>query len=129
MKYLFFFLFCCLTALSNGYADVSTFSENSFHLEKIFENSETCINQFENDRIYLNIDRIKITDRGNYLRLDNEEIIPLAIIYSDDKGSYITCNDFEIKDYWFYKCPGCGIMRSINSDYCNNPKCPYYRPW
>jgi hypothetical protein len=66
-------------------------------------------------RIYVDSDKVKITDKGLFLSIDNIAI-PISGVFSDKKGLFI-------KEIQLKKSPECqskGLHRCL----CHNPDCP-----
>lgn len=95
-------------------------------LAKIISNCEKIVIDFQNDHLYLDPNKIAITDHGILLHLENSEKVILSEIYFDQNGYYILCTSEdlnrlsqqtdELRIWW---CEVCRRFRSMDKwGYC-----------
>lgn len=89
--------------------------DNSFQLiTQLVEADFTCIDGFENEKVYLKKESIRVFDNGLFLNINQFMEIPISILHSDRKGCYLYLQEFFEGIYF---CPG-----------CNRPHAPPFCP-
>ncbi len=113
------FLFCAiLLVCSSILINVTANEHQNTLVEAIIAMDKDCILGCVEDRVYLNPEKIIPSDRGLFLDVQNENYVPLPMIFSDESGCYIR----PVFDTSIYnKCPGCGESYFIT---CKNSDCP-----
>lgn len=86
-------------------------------ISAIAANESTCVHHYENEKTYINPERIYPTAQGNYLNLNDNEFILLPYLNSDSHGCYLKNRHPEVLNY----CPDCGRKYFVS---CDNPDCP-----
>ncbi len=86
-------------------------------LDEIIAIDATCILGRIGEKVYLNPEKIIPSDQGLFLNLQNENYLPLQMIYSDENGCYITP---MLSMKTTNTCPNCGQEYTAR---CRNPDC------
>jgi len=123
------FLFLMVSMLTFCFAKEQNFSQNEVgFIEAIIQNKESCVQEINEDRIYLLEDKIYPSEDGLFLLLnEDQEFLRLMTLYSDYQGSFVKCNpsyQSTISEPWikvFNDCPYCGYEYVIR---CRRPECP-----
>ena len=77
--------------------------------EAIQANENEVVDHYDDDKIYLNPDKIHPTPQGVYLNLNDQEFIFVPTLSSDATGCYVNVNlawDPDPRSV----CPGCGTQ-------------------
>lgn len=92
-------------------------------LTSILANENECVLHYEDQKIYLNPDKIHPTSQGVYLNLNENEFIFVPILNSDNQGCYVECVNWNFDPR--NTCPGCG--KKFYTGGCRNQSCPEYQ--
>lgn len=93
---------------SIGFTREATEDWNEQLREAIEANENKVVDHYDEDKIYLNPDKIHPTPQGIYLNLNDQEFIFVPALSSDARGCYVQVSDAS----W----------RSISNDYGNSYK-------
>src|SRR5262249_49362935 len=96
------------------FADEANKDWNDELREAIQANENEVVEHYEEDKIYINPEKIHPTPQGVYLNLNDQEFIFVPTLNSDNQGCYIKC--LEVLN----TCPGCGNKYFLR---CDNPNC------
>ena len=84
----------------------------------ILANEESCVQKYDDDKIYLNPEHLVPAKNGLFLNV-NGMSIPIHSLFADEDGCYVApLGKFDILN----KCKGCGYEYFV---YCRTPGCPY----
>ena len=132
IRQLFFLAGCFLSILNITNANI--FSQNLFDqdlnaeevsihqlVEEITSNFPACIKSISDEKIYLNSNAIRLTEKGVFLA-DGTMRIPLSNLLSDQRGPYVSMSS-DLAPMSLVRCIGCGWVR-FSGDSCRNPNCP-----
>jgi hypothetical protein len=108
---------------SIGFADDASEEWNN-ELQEAIQANETVVDHYDEDKIYLNPDKLHPTPQGVYLNLNDQEFIFVPMLISDAQGCYVNANIAWDPDPRSV-CPGCGT-RYIYGD-CGNSSCSEYQ--
>jgi hypothetical protein len=109
---------------SIGFTHEASEDWNNELSKAIQANENAVVDHYDEDKIYLNPDKIHPTPQGIYLNLNDQEFIFVPTLSSDAQGSYVNANlawDPDPRSV----CPGCN-RRYIYPD-CGNPNCEEYK--
>lgn len=125
--------FAILVSLSSPFANaVGLYSKAiELSLQQVLENRESCIREICGDKIYLNADRISISEEGVYLQLNElGDFAIIPVLCSDVTGNFIPVSLDSIEEARIWgdwannlkkTCPGCGAQYHVA---CPNQECP-----
>lgn len=132
MRQLLFLTGCFLTIFNIVNADVFSqklsdrseqISRNEF-LAEIETHYAECVNEYTEDKIYINSSAIRSTSEGIFLQ--NKGVsLPIPALFSDARGPYIPASG-EADLMSLVRCIGCGKVR-FSGEACKNPECPLYK--
>lgn len=99
-------------------------------LERILTTKNPAILQVVEDRIYVNPAQVFLTNHGIFLRIHDQEFIPIASVYSDGQGCYTSlaenriCNLIPVDQFWPWHCKKCGRWTTgwLACEFCFNPR-------
>ncbi len=99
------------------FATLNVFSNESSLVEALSFNENACVHHYDDEKIYLKEDIIKVTQQGIFLII-NGNLIPLETLHSDNQGVFIYAS---VSKHRLKKCRGCGEYYTF---WCTNPNCP-----
>lgn len=104
----FLHFFFCLLLICNLYA---------CPIDQLIEKKDKSILEVKNEKIYIKLDRIKLSNDGIFIQTDTGRLIPLSNIAFDESGYYT----------FKYKCKRGhdGIIKYKDEWYCADSDCPY----
>lgn len=70
------------------------------------------------EKIYLQSDRISFYESKIYVKLENEEVVLVPAIYSDQEGYYVLIAKGQRCPHWQWKCKVCGTCNTYNDYLC-----------
>ena len=113
--------------------ETQTVSQEAYDtmMEAIVSNEETCVKRYQEEKIYLNTQRIYPTDQGMYLDLNGRDYAILPTVYGDANGCYI--QQVLQNGNRTHRCASCGNWTDTAGN-CTiaecerNPNSPNYKP-
>jgi len=91
---------------------------NSVLVKAILKNELTCVDHYEEDKVYLELKMLHVTEQGIVLHLNDKDSINLPLLASDSRGCYILWTNSKL----LRTCYGCGKKFY---DHCVNVRCPF----
>ena len=90
---------------------------NDALISEIIANENVCVRAYVDDKIYLDAEKIMLTQEGLFLSLDNRNSLHLPTLHSDKNGCYVQA---AIDPSVLNKCHYCGNRYFV---YCTNSEC------
>ena len=88
---------------------------NDALISEIIANENVCVRAYVDDKIYLDAEKIMLTQEGLFLSLDNRNSLHLPTLHSDQNGCYV-----QLAPSGLNRCSGCD---QPYLGWCKNPAC------
>lgn len=109
-SFLPFFLGLCFTAHADNYQSKDTFND-------LFQHAQSAIVRIEEEKIFLNTEKVCIHEGKICVEADHGEIISLPVVYSDESGLFLKTGH-RVQQQAIWICRKCTLAHYYSPQEC-----------